>query len=97
MFLKCFCNQSYDRCEHGWIEFFSFIFQVSVYAAALFEQLGSFRRNILLALTNLKEITFLRVTRDPGTGVTGYEISDGIRDVLGALCHVLKMEAAEVR
>ena len=68
-----------------------------MYATALFEQLGSLRRHVLLALTNLKEITFLRVTQDPDTRMTSYEISDGIGDVLGALCHVLKMEAAEVR
>ena len=68
-----------------------------MYAAVLFEQLGSLRRHILLALTNLKEITFLRVTKDPNTELTSYEISNGIGDVLGALCHVLKMEAVEVR
>lgn len=67
-----------------------------MYAASLFEQLGSQRRHVLVALTNLKDVTFLRVTQDPNTKITSYEMSNRIDDVLGALCHVLKMEATEV-
>jgi len=70
--------------------------QVCVYAASLLEQLGSLRRHVLVALTNLKDIVFLRVTQDPDMRTTSYEMSDRIDDVLGALCHVLKMEATEV-
>lgn len=93
MALKLHCWIILKR-RFGPIHFF--ILQVCVYAAALFEQLGSLRRHILLALTNLKEITFLRVTQDPNTKVNSYEMSKGIDNVLGALCHVLRMEAEEV-
>ena len=67
-----------------------------MYAASLLEQLGSLRRHVLVALTNLKDVVFLRVTQDPDTRNTSYEMSDRIDDFLGALCHVLKMEATEV-
>ena len=70
--------------------------QVCVYAALLLEQLGSLRRHVLVALTNSKDVVFLRVTQDPDTRNTSYEMSDRIDDVLGALCHVMKMEATEV-
>ena len=70
--------------------------QVCVHAASLFEQLGSLRRHVLVALTNLKDVVFLRVTQDPDTNDTSYETSHRIADVLGAMCHVLKMEATEV-
>ena len=51
----------------------------------------------MLALTDLKSITFIRVKRTFPLGDFTYEISEPMNDVLGALCAVKRMNLAEVR
>ena len=67
------------------------------YAESLLEQLdGSFRSKILLALTDLKHIMFVEVTRNSRTRMTTYMISPEMDNVLAALCAVLRMSDNEV-
>ena len=58
-----------------------------MYAGLLLEQLPRFFRtsSVLLALTDLKHITFVRVTRDSHSQKTTYEVSDEMDNVLEAL------------
>ena len=69
-----------------------------MYAGLLLEQLPRFfRSSVLLALTDLKHITFVRVTRDSHSQETTYEVSDEMDNVLEALCIVLGMSDVEVK
>lgn len=51
----------------------------------------------MLALTDLKSITFIRVKRAFPLGDFTYEISESMNDILGALCAVKRMNLSEVR
>jgi hypothetical protein len=56
------------------------------------------RNQVLLAVTDLRRIRFLRMTRDPGPNFHGfkYELSEEMEEVIPALCAVLLMSASEV-
>lgn len=70
--------------------------QVATYGVALLSQLpSSIRSSVLVAITNLKTITFLRVERVPG-GEVRYEVSEAVPGVLAALCAVMQMPLDKV-
>lgn len=60
-----------------------------LYGKALFKELPpTSRRFLLLAITDLKSIQFMAMTRDHGNDFT-YELSDVEPNVLGVLCSIL--------
>ena len=70
--------------------------QVSSYGVALLNSVPpSARTFVLLALTDLKKIIFLRVGRSP-SGLFDYGLSHEISPVLPAICAVLLMPHAQV-
>lgn len=71
--------------------------KVCAYGQSIFDQLpGFFRHSILLALTDLKSVTFIRMVRYSG-GETIYEISPEMTNVLATLCAVKRKSLEEVR
>lgn len=71
--------------------------KVCAYGHAIFDQLpGFFRHSILLALTDLKTITVIRMVRHSG-GEAIHEISPKMTNVLAALCAVKRKSLEEVR
>jgi hypothetical protein len=73
--------------------------QLVSYGTKLLDQLpGNLRSRVLLAVTDLRRIRFLRMTRDPGPNFHDfkYELSEEMEEVIPALCAVLLMSPRQV-
>uniref|UniRef100_A0A7S0RFM9 Protein kinase domain-containing protein n=1 Tax=Chlamydomonas leiostraca TaxID=1034604 RepID=A0A7S0RFM9_9CHLO len=81
-------RKEYCRASH--------IYQLACYGVKLLEQLPAVcRSHVLLAVTDLRRIRFLRVTRKPGGDGYGYELSEEMEEVIPALCAVLLSEPSK--
>jgi hypothetical protein len=73
----------------------SSLVQIATYGVALLKQLpSSCRSSILVGVTNLQKITFMRVTRRGGQ--FHYALSEEMSEVLEAICAVMLTPLDEV-